>query len=268
MAYGARGSPLAKGARPWWETFFGPDYLRQYEVDAERTAAEADGVEKVLHLQKGARILDLACGGGRHAVELARRGYAVTGYDLSEELLRVARAAARKAHARVAFVRGDMRNLAYRGAFDAAINMFSSFGYFDAAEDDRRVLAGIARALKARGKFLMERFNRESLAYELPLQGWRVGEDGSVILQEDTFDVLRGRYDTRQIVIDRQGTREHLGSVRAYTLPELKELFDAAGLPIHRVLGGLDLSPYRARSRRLVLYAVKGLEPESIRTVW
>ncbi len=259
---------MAKGARPWWETFFGPDYLRQYQVNAERTSAEADGVEKILHLRKGARVLDLACGGGRHAIELARRGYAVTGVDLSEELLKAARASAREARVKVRFVHGDMRDLAYRGAFDAVINMFSSFGYFEAVEDDRKVLAGVARALKVRGKFLMERFNRESLAYELPLQGWRVGEDGSVVLQEDSFDVLRGRYDTRQIVIDAHGTREHLGSVRAYTLPELKELFDAAGLAIHRVLGGLDLSPYQARSRRLVLYAVKGLEPESIRTVW
>jgi SAM-dependent methyltransferase len=227
-----------------------------------------DGVERILHLRKGSRVLDLACGAGRHSIELAKRGYAVTGYDLSEDLLRQARAEAQRAKAKVSFVHGDMRELRFRAAFDAAINMFSSFGYFDSDVDDRKVLEGVARALKPRGKLLMERFNRESLAYELPLQGWRVGDDGSVVLQEDTFDVLRGRYDTRQIVIDREGTREHHGSVRAYTLTELKALFDAAGLPIHRVLGGLDLSPYRARSRRLVLYAVKGLEPESIRTVW
>ncbi len=259
---------MAKRVRPWWETFFGPDYLKQYEVDLARTAAEVDAVEKILHLRKGARILDLACGAGRHSIEFAKRGYAVTGYDLSEELLEAARSSAAKAKQTVDFSRGDMRALRYRAEFDAVVNMFSSFGYFDSVEDDRKVLAGVARALKPRGKLLMERFNRESLAYELPMQGWRVGEDGSVILQEDTFDLLRGRYDTRQIVIDRAGTREHLGSVRAYTLPELKDLFDAAGLSIHRVLGGLDLSPYRARSRRLVLYAVKGLEPESIRTVW
>lgn len=265
---GERGRNLAQGARPWWESFFGPDYLKQYESDAERTAAEAEGIEKILHLRRGARILDLACGAGRHSIELARRGYAVTGYDLSDALLRRARADAKRARTKVTFVQGDMRELRFRGAFDAVINMFSSFGYFESPADDRSVLEGVARALKPRGKFLMERFNRESLAYELPLQGWRVGEDGSVILQEDTFDVLRGRYDTRQIVIDREGTREHLGSVRAYTLPELKEMFDAAGLPIHRVLGGLDLGPYRARSRRLVLYAVKGLEPESVRTMW
>ena len=263
-----RGRNLAKGARPWWETFFGPDYLKQYEHARVRTAEEVDGIEKILHLRKGGRVLDLACGAGRHSIELAKRGYAVTGYDLSEDLLHQARVDAKRAKVKASFVRGDMRGLRFRGAFDAVINMFSSFGYFESVEDDRKVLEGVARALKPRGKFLLERFNRESLAYELPLQGWRVGADGSVVLQEDTFDVLRGRYDTRQIVIDREGTREHRGSVRAYTLPELKELFDAARLPIHRVLGGLDLSPYRARSRRLVLYAVKGQEPESIRTVW
>lgn len=259
---------MAKGVRPWWETFFGPDYLKQYGHAPARTAEEVDGIERILHLRKGARLLDLACGSGRHSIELARRGFNVTGYDLSGDLLRQARVDAKRAKAKATFVHGDMRDLRFHGTFDAVINMFSSFGYFESAEDDRRVLGGIARCLRPRGKFLMERFNRESLAYELPLQGWRVGEDGSVVLQEDTFDVLRGRYDTRQIVIDRAGTREHRGSVRAYTLPELKEMLDAAGLHIHRVLGGLDLSAYRARSRRLVVYAVKGLEPESIRTVW
>ncbi|OGS46455.1 MAG: hypothetical protein A3K66_00465 [Euryarchaeota archaeon RBG_16_67_27] len=257
---------MAKIVKPWWESFFGPDYLKQY-VHAD-TPREVDGIERILHLREGARVLDLACGAGRHAIELARRGHDVVGFDLSEALLREARAAARKARARATFVRGDMRELPYRAEFDAAISMFTSFGYFDRSEDDRKVLSGVARALRRRGKFLMERFNREPLAYELPMQGWRVHADGSVILQEDTFDLLRGRYDTRQIVIDREGTREHRGSVRAYTLPELKDLFDGVGLPVHRVLGGLDRSPYTARSPRIVLYAVKGIQPEGIRTVW
>lgn len=257
---------MAKIGKPWWETFFGEDYLKQYVQVS--TPQEVDGIERILHLRGGARILDLACGAGRHTVELARRGYEVVGFDLSEALLREAKAAARKARVRSTFVRGDMRELPYRTEFDAAINMFTSFGYFDRSEDDRKVLIGVARALRGRGKFLMERFNRESLAYELPIQGWRVQPDGSVVLQEDAFDVLRGRYDTRQIVIDREGTREHRASVRAYTLPELREMFDVAGLPIHRVLGGLDRTLYTARSPRIVLYAVKGVQPEGIRTAW
>jgi len=175
---------------------------------------------------------------------------------------------ARKASAKAKFVRGDMRELPYRAEFDAAINMFTSFGYFDDVEEDRKVVVGVARALRPRGKFVMERFNRDALATVLPDQSWRVHPDGSVILQEDSFDVLLGRYETRQVVIDRAGTREHRGSVRAYTFPELREMFEGAGLFVHRVLGGLDLSGYTARSRRMVLYAVKGLQPEGVRTAW
>lgn len=263
-----RGRPIAKVAKPWWETFFGPDYLKQYEDREAATKAEVDGLEKILYLRKGERILDLACGAGRHAIELARRGYRVTGYDLSEALLKQARANARRARVRVTWVLGDMRRLAYKGEFGAVINMFTSFGYFDTSEDDRKVLRAVARALAPRGKLLMELLNREAMAYELPMQGWRVQPDGSLVLQEDTFDPLRGRYETRQIVVDREGTREHVASVRAYTLAELKEMFEDAGLYVHRVLGGLDLSPYRARSRRIVLFAMRDLEPESIRTMW
>lgn len=257
---------MVRKPNAWYETFFGPDYLKQYEH--ETTPQEVEGLVKILHLRPGTRVLDLACGAGRHSIELAKRGYAVVGYDLSTALLRVARAAARKVSVRVKFVRGDMRDLPYRGEFDAVVNLFTSFGYFEQPGEDRKVLAGVARALKPRGKFLMERFNRESLATVLPSQSWRVRDDGSVILYEDTFDILHGRYETRQIVIDRTGTREHHASVRAYTFPELKELLDGAGVHVHRVLGGLDRSPYTASSRRIVVYAVKGLEPEGIRSVW
>lgn len=257
---------MAKVPKRWYETFFGLDYLKLY-VHRD-TPAEVDALERILHPRKDARILDVGCGAGRHALELAKRGYEVTGVDLSEPLLEEARKAARQAHLKANFVRGDIRQLRYTRTFDAAINMFTTFGYFDNMEDDRKVLGGIAKALKPRGKLLMEMFNREGLAAGLPRQGWQVREDGSVILVEDGFDLLRSRFETRQFVIDAKGTREYKASVRAYSLAELKELLESQGLHPHRVLGGLDLSPYTARSPRMVVYAVKGLEPEGIRTVW
>ncbi len=263
---GRRGRSIGRDPKPWFESFFGPDYLKQYEHTT--TSQEVDSLEKILHLRKGSRILDLACGAGRHSIELASRGYDVLGYDLSETLLKAARAEARKASVKAKFIHGEMRELPYRGEFDAAINMFTSFGYFDSTEEDRKVLVGVSRALRARGKFVMERFNRDALATVLPSQSWRVRPDGSVTLQEDSFDVLLDRYETRQVVIDRAGTREHRGSVRAYTFPELREMFEGAGLFVHRVLGGLDLSQYAPRSRRMVLLAVKGLRPEGVRTAW
>jgi SAM-dependent methyltransferase len=261
-----RGRSVARAAKGWFETFFGADYLTLYEHTS--TPTEVESLEKILHLRSGARVLDLACGAGRHAIELAKRGYEVVGYDLSEPLLKVARKGARAAKVEPTFVQGDMRRLRFSGEFDAVINMFTSFGYFDTVEEDRKVLAGIAKALKPRGKLLMERFNRELLPQQLPAQAWYVRDKNTVVLAEESFDLLKGRFETRQLIIDGKGTREYSGSVRAYTLAELKEMFDVQGLFLHRVLGGLDLSPYTAKSRRLVLYAVKGLEPEGIRTVW
>lgn len=261
-----RGRILAKRTRPWYETFFGRDYLAMYVH--ETTAAEIDAVERILHLRKGARILDIGCGAGRHTIELAKRGYRMTGYDLSEPLLEEARKAARRAGVRPTLVHGDMRELRYAAAFDAAVSLFTSFGYFERPEEDRRVLTGVARALKPRGKFLMEMFNRDSLAASLPAQGWQVRDQGTVILEQDTFDALRGRFETKRILIDRKGTREYSASVRAYTLAELKTMLDDQKLYVNRVLGGFDLSPYTPRSRRMVLLAVKGLVPETIRTMW
>jgi SAM-dependent methyltransferase len=257
---------MPKAAKRWYEDFFGSDYLVRY-VHPE-TAAQVEAIDKILHLRKGARVLDVGCGAGRHAIGLAKRGYRVTGVDLSRPLLAEAQKAARGAGVKPTFVHADMRRLAYTSAFDAAISMFTSFGYFDRPDEDRQVLRGIAKALRPRGKFLMELFNRDALVASLPNQSWQAREDGTVVLEDASFDLLRGRFETRQIVIDRKGTRDFTASVRAYTLAELKEMLDASGLFVHRVLGGLDLSPYGARSRRMVLYAVKGLEPEGIRTVW
>src|SRR3989442_12294068 len=112
----------------------------------------------------------------------------------------------------------------------------------------------------------MELFNRDSLVARLPSQSWQARDDGTVVLEDASFDLLRGRFETRQVIIDRKGTREFTASVRAYTLAELREMLDAAGLFVHRGLGGLDLSPYTARSGRLGLSPGKGPTAEGART--
>jgi len=97
-------------APDWWRTWFGPAYLSLYDdYLAERTPIEVDRLEVLLALRPPARILDLACGQGRHTIELARRGYQVTGVDLSTYLLDVAAARARAAKVTMRFVHGDMR---------------------------------------------------------------------------------------------------------------------------------------------------------------
>src|SRR5207245_4449387 len=127
-AQAVRGRRMAKVPKRWYEDFFGSDYLIRY-VHPE-TPAQVEAIDKILHLRKGGRILDLGCGAGRHSIGLAQRGYRVTGLDLSAPLLAEARKAARGAGVKATFVQGDMRRLRFRGAFDAAISSFTSFGFF------------------------------------------------------------------------------------------------------------------------------------------
>lgn len=97
----------------WYREIFDEDYLRVYGplFKPERTAKEVEFLLGVLALKPGASILDLCCGYGRHSIELARKGFQVTGYDLSEHLLGAAKQAARESGVNVKWVHGDMRDL-------------------------------------------------------------------------------------------------------------------------------------------------------------
>jgi len=113
----------------WFKSFFGEDYFEIYRdaFPAEHTAAQVDGIVSLLGLDTGARVLDLACGHGRHAILLAKRGFDVTGYDLSEVFLARARADAEAEGVTARWVRGDMRELPFDGEFHAVINIFTAF---------------------------------------------------------------------------------------------------------------------------------------------
>jgi ubiquinone/menaquinone biosynthesis C-methylase UbiE len=122
-------------ANPWYVSFFGEEYFAIYGslLSDERTAREVDGIVKLLALPQGSRILDLACGHGRHAISLAERGYVVTGQDLSEVFLNRARTDAQtRGAAQVNWVHSDMRHIPFVDEFDAIINIFTAFGYLEA----------------------------------------------------------------------------------------------------------------------------------------
>jgi SAM-dependent methyltransferase len=127
------------GERPWYVDFFDEDYLRVFlpSLPDERTAAEVNGVVAQLGLAPGARVLDLCCGHGRHAVALAQLGYRVTGLDLNLGFLRHAAGLTGRpgdAGRHLGLVAADMRRLPFAGgAFDAVVNLFNAFGYL---EDD------------------------------------------------------------------------------------------------------------------------------------
>jgi SAM-dependent methyltransferase len=240
--------------RPWYSGFFDDDYLRVFgpELPEERTAAEVNGVVAQLGLAPGARLLDLCCGPGRHAVPLARLGYRVTGLDLSRRLL--AEAAAAGQGLPVGLVAGDMRRLPFADAsFDAVLNLFHAFGYLEDETQDELVLAEVARVLAAGGRFLLEVANREAL-----VRGWHDSDvtrhdDGLVVLQERTLDLRSSRDLVRYTLLHPDGRRTTYDtSVRLYTLTELAAMLDRAGLELLAVGGDLDGGPLELDSSFVV----------------
>jgi len=242
--------------RPWYVDFFDGDYLRIFlpVLPSERTAAEVNAVVERLGLPPGARLLDLCCGHGRHAVPLALLGYQVTGLDLSRRLLDRAAALAAGQGQRVGLVRADMRRLPFPDAsFDAVVNLFNAFGYLEDDAQDELVLAEVARVLRPGGRFLQELANREAL-----VRGWHDSDvtrtaDGLVVLQERTLNLRSGRERVRYTLLDPDGratTREH--AMRLYALTELEAMLGRAGLELLAVHGDLDGGPLELDSSFLV----------------
>ena len=249
----------AKSQTPWYVTFFGEDYLRIYApvLPPERTAREVEGLVRLLEqlgVPSGGAVLDLACGHGRHAIPLAQHGYRVTGQDLSRFFLSRAEEEARAAGVAVRWIHSDMRVIPFDAVFDAAINIFTAFGYFDAEDEDLEVLRQVRRALKPGGVFLLETMHRDALVRGFQPHGITRHEDGLLVLEERAFDQVSGRSHTRVTMIHPDGTRrEHEYRTRNYSATELARLFASAGMEVTAQHGGLDGSALTLTSRRLVL---------------
>lgn len=246
--------------RPWFESFFGSDYLEIYEqvITSSRTEPELEGIVSLLRIEPGAKILDLACGHGRHSIPLAKKGFDVTGYDLSEVFLDKARADAESEGAEVRWIRGDMRELPFDNEFDAVINIFTAFGYFEDPEDDLKTLRRIHTALRTGGKFLIETLHRDALPARFQAKGFDRTSNGSLVLRERHWDLARDVIDEDVTMIRPDGSRTaYKTSVRMRSLSQLIAIMKEAGLKVDAWYGGLDGRPLDLQSFRLVVVSRK-----------
>ncbi|MCX7968299.1 MAG: methyltransferase domain-containing protein [Armatimonadetes bacterium] len=244
----------------WYREFFDDLYLQVYQPfeKPEQVRHEVDFIVRALDLPKGAKVLDLCCGQGRHSLELARRGFQVVGVDLSEALLYAAKQRAEREGLTITFLQSDMRDIDFVNEFDAVINMFTSFGYLENEAEDGKVLEKVSQALKEGGKFLLDVMNRDWLVRNFQPMGWRADDEGWFVLEERTFDHLSGRVETRWIFIARDGVRyERLSSIRLYTASELRTMLERAGLQVINLFGDYDGSTYTWDSQRLIIVATR-----------
>lgn len=238
----------------FWSEFSETMFSGRRRADTADTVATSP----LLAFPAGARMLDLCCGPGVYLVPLARRGYAVTGVDLSPALLERARAACAEAGVDVRLVRADMLEHIEPESYDVVLNVFTSFGYFDDPRDNLRVLRNAHDSLVPGGELLIDVMGKEVLA------GW-IGrpqlvelEGGAYVVQRDTIldDWSRLRTDWTLV---RDGTaREASITSFLYSATELRALFEQAGFTDVECYGDFDGAPYDQHARRLI---VRGRRP-------
>lgn len=240
--------------KEWFaEWFDSPYYHVLYKKHDDQDAQKAlDILLSALHLHAGARVLDLACGKGRHARYLAEKGYDVTGLDISMQSIQFASAFE---HDRLAFYQHDMR-LPFRiNYFDAVVNFFTSFGYFDNDADHKKSLVNIAKELKPNGLLLLDYFNSDWVrAHIIPAETKEI--DGIQFRMTKWVDE---NHVFKKVEFETGGQSYAFQErVRLFTLDDFRNLLEASGLHIKEVYGGYQLENYDpVQSQRLIIIAHK-----------
>lgn len=242
---------------PWYAAVYGQTYYDNYrnEYTEQETRQQVDGVLARLNLPPGARVLDLCCGFGRHSIELARRGFRVTGLDRSSYLLSRAREAS--VGLDIAWIEADMRAIPSPAVpYDAVICLFSSFGVLENDGEEARVARAVARVLAPGGVFLIETVNREVLLRRWQPLRWRERPGGALHADHMRFDVLTGTLHVREVIVGADGRRtEEKTSLRLWSCTELALLLGAEGFGEWAAFGDLDGSRYTWDSHHLVFTA-------------
>jgi SAM-dependent methyltransferase len=242
---------------PWyeqdsfWEIVEPFMFAQQLWSDAP---AEVDKVIALLGLQPGMSVLDLCCGVGRHALEFARRGYQVIGVDRTQVYLDKARRQATSEGLEIDFILADMRTFCKPGAFDAIINLFTSFGYFEDPMQDRQVVLNIHRSLKTNGSLLMDLMGKEVLARIFQERDWHEKE-GILILKERRLSQAWSWVENRWIMIKDGNRYEFRYSNRLYSAAELTSLLTGCGFNSIEVYGDFSGGDYDQLAKRLVVIA-------------
>lgn len=243
----------------WWETNFKEIYFDAFDkfYSAKRGEAEAEFLVRTLRMKKGNRVLDLACGQGRHVISLAKRGMNVVGVDASAYLLEIAKQRAKEAKVDVNFLREDMRAYYKNEEYDTILILGNSFGYFD-DEDNERVLSNVARSLKIGGRFVLDLPNTPGMLRRNIVGRWTQKiENGTLTTSTLQFDPQTFKATMQWNVWQRNKNTVLDGFFRLYTPPEIRSLLANRNLRIEETFGSFSHEPYNIKTKRYLLIAQK-----------
>ncbi|MFA6597394.1 MAG: class I SAM-dependent methyltransferase [Ignavibacteriaceae bacterium] len=241
----------------WFEEWFeSEEYLTVYK---HRNDEEAETLIsfllKKVALASGAKVLDLGCGAGRHALVLASLGFDVTGVDQSAKLLSVAEEDAKKNGLHATFIKADIRNVPFPETFDLILNVFTSFGYFDDDADNFAIFTNIEKLLSRDGVFIFDFLNAEYVKKNLiPFSSDVI--DGMTIEQSRK---ITGKNVVKEIVLLKNGKKNNFReSVRLYSKTDLLTALDRNNLSVEMIFGSYSGEPFDEKSSsRLILLCKK-----------
>ena len=242
----------------WYMDWFDEEYIRVYgHRDAAEARRDISFASTILQIQPQDRILDLCCGGGRHLLALCEMGYRnLTGVDLSMPLLKMAHQALRSCKTSSVLL-ADMRHLPFQGKFDVVLNLFTSFGYFEADEENLQVLSSMDSVLHPGGRFLLDYLNPEHVLSTLQPLTEKAIEDRRVI-EKRKFDPIGKRVNKNITIESPEGTKHYQESVRLYSQEEMLEMFSQVELDVSDCYGDFDSLPYSENSPRMIFAGRKG----------
>lgn len=241
-------------SEPWYVKSFQQDYLKIYSHRTDEAAREE--VNEIISLMKmtpKSKVLDLCCGNGRHSRQLAERGFQVTGIDLSQVLLDDAEK--KEVNGLIRYYQHDVRNLPFEEEFDYILNLFTSFGYFEEEDENRKVFESIFQALKKNGRFLVDFLNPGYVKSTLVPYSERTVGDILIIEKRK----IEGKKVCKDIEVhEGNDIRTYQEQVNLFEYAEMKTMLTSAGLDITNVYGSFDQRSYSSsNSPRMIIIGKK-----------
>jgi SAM-dependent methyltransferase len=221
-------------------------------------AAVAD-VPKVIALsgRTDGAVLDMCCGPGRYSVPFAKQGFAVTGVDRTAFLLNKARAYAEQEGVNVTWVHSDMRHFVEPGKFNLALNLYTSFGFFDDIDENRAVLRNLYASLTTSGVLVMEMASKERLAKIFQPTGSNALPNGDVLFERRFIADGWEQIENEWTIVSGGRAKTYRLRFWLFTGRELKDLLYSAGFQHVKVYGDFDGAAYGVNASRLVAVARK-----------
>ncbi|WP_420580288.1 class I SAM-dependent methyltransferase [Reichenbachiella sp.] len=240
--------------KEWFDEWFNTIYyhILYKHRDYEEAAAFLDHLIDYFNIETNAKILDLACGKGRHSIYLNKKGFDVTGVDLSEENIKFA---STKQNDTLHFAVHDMRDVFSKEEFDYVFNLFTSFGYFDSKEENLKVIDATIQSLKPGGKFLLDFLNPYVVVNNL------VHEEDKTI-ENIHFNIQRKYTDdefiVKNIIVDDHGQHyEFQEKVKAIRRTDFLAYFEKINLKVIDIFGDYELSEYKAEESHRLIFVLE-----------